>query len=153
MADWALIQDRWRAENTSKVFAKSLGCSIETSWKIVDCLKRRSHLELGNVNFKASYSCLLLSNTCCDFYNTVLLSLQPEIGLLPWGPVLDVNFTVPMDDWYQGWSHSDWYFANDTVETSINSRRFNKNLAYMSGITTQEAAYFLSEFDRLYVEF
>lgn len=55
MADWALIQDRWRAENTSKVFAKSLGCNIETSWKVVDCLKRgRSHLELGNVNFKVS---------------------------------------------------------------------------------------------------
>ena len=150
MADWALIQDRWRAENTSKVFAKSLGCNIETSWKIVDCLKRgRSHLELGNVNFKVCFcrliSCEKIRSTC---FRNFLFSSQPDIGLLPWGPVLDVNFTVPTDDSYQGWSHSDWYFANETVEASINSRRFNRNLVYMSGVTTQEAAYFLCESDR-----
>ncbi|KAK7602540.1 hypothetical protein V9T40_008129 [Parthenolecanium corni] len=119
LADWALIQDQWRAENTSKVFAKSLGCSLESSWKIVDCLKRRSYLELGNVDFK------------------------PDIGLLAWGPVVDANFSMPGDDWYQGWSQSDWYFVNNTVESAINAKSFNKNLKYMSGVTTQEAAYFL----------
>lgn len=66
--------------------------------------------------------------------------------MLPWGPVLDLNISVPVDDSYQGWSRYDWYFANDTVEASINSRRFNKKLAYMSGITTHEAAYFLCKF-------
>lgn len=55
VADWALIQDPWRAQNTSKVFAKHLGCSIESSWKLVDCLKKgRSFLELGNVDFKVN---------------------------------------------------------------------------------------------------
>lgn len=65
---------------------------------------------------------------------------------MPWGPVLDVNFTMPVDDWYQGWLQADWYFANDTVESAISHRRFNKNLAYMSGVNTQEAAYFLCKF-------
>ncbi len=53
---------------------------------------------------------------------------------------------MPADDWYQGWFQSDWFFANDTVESFIKSRSFNKNLAYMSGVTTQEAAYMLCKY-------
>lgn len=65
---------------------------------------------------------------------------------MPWGPVIDLNISMPLNDWYQGWSQADWYFTNDTVESFINNRKFNKNLAYMSGVTTQEAAYFLCKF-------
>lgn len=56
LADWALIQDPWRAQNTSRVFAQHLGCSTESSWKLVDCLKRgRSAYELGTADFKVCY--------------------------------------------------------------------------------------------------
>lgn len=53
---------------------------------------------------------------------------------------------MPTDIPYEGWYHTDWYFTNDTVESLIARRQFNKNLAYMSGITTQEAAYVLCEY-------
>ncbi|XP_065226291.1 fatty acyl-CoA hydrolase precursor, medium chain isoform X2 [Planococcus citri] len=118
-ADWALVQDKWRAMNTSKVFAKHLGCTIESSWKMFHCLKGRGFLELGDVNFK------------------------PDIGLVTWGPVIDANITMPVNEWYQGWNQRDWYFLNDTVESLIARGQINRNLAYMSGVTTQEAGYMI----------
>uniref|UniRef100_A0A8D8YR27 Neuroligin-2 n=1 Tax=Cacopsylla melanoneura TaxID=428564 RepID=A0A8D8YR27_9HEMI len=120
-ADWALIQDKWRVQNTSRLFAQHLGCSSESSWKIVDCLKRgRSSIELGNANFK------------------------PQVGMFAWGPVLDINFTVPADHWYDGWYQKDWYFTNHTTEQYIKEGRFSKKLSYMTGVTTQEAAYIVA---------
>ncbi|VVC28961.1 Carboxylesterase type B, conserved site,Carboxylesterase, type B,Alpha/Beta hydrolase fold [Cinara cedri] len=119
LADWALIKDRWRALNTTKVYAAHIGCSTDSTWKIVDCLKRgRSFLELG-----------------ADF--------KPQIGFNAWGPIIDNEFLVPKSDWYDGWQQSDWHFINDSVESAIQSGRFNKDLRYLSGVTTQEAAYIL----------
>ncbi|KAL5236265.1 hypothetical protein ACI65C_003675 [Semiaphis heraclei] len=119
VADWALIKDKWRALNTTKVFAAHIGCSTESTWKIVDCLKRgRSFLELGS-----------------DF--------KPQIGFNAWGPIIDNEFLVPKSDWYDGWQQSDWHFINESVKTAIQSGHFNKDLRYLSGVTTQEAAYIL----------
>ncbi|XP_076633079.1 carboxyl ester lipase-like protein Gli isoform X3 [Colletes latitarsis] len=120
LADWAVIIDKYRAQNTSRVYAEMLGCSIESSWKLVQCLKDgRSFLELGNSE------------------------LKPQIGMFPWAPVLDVNFTVPSDNWYEDWRVSDWRFFAETPEESIKNYRFKQNLAYMAGVTTQEAAYII----------
>jgi len=56
MADWAIIEDVYRAQNTSRVFARLLGCSIESSWKIVSCLKQgRNFYELGNADFQVRF--------------------------------------------------------------------------------------------------
>nr|CAD7571567.1 unnamed protein product [Timema californicum] len=53
LSDWALIVDRYRAQNTSRVYGQILGCSIESSWKLVNCLKQgRSFFELGNAEFQ-----------------------------------------------------------------------------------------------------
>ncbi|CAG9582959.1 unnamed protein product [Danaus chrysippus] len=53
LADWALIQDKFRVQNTSLVFGRLLGCPIDSSWKLVNCLKRgRSFYELGNAEFQ-----------------------------------------------------------------------------------------------------
>lgn len=46
---------------------------------------------------------------------------------------------MPSDEWYQGWYQNDWYFLNETVESLLSRRQINRNLAYMSGVTTQEA--------------
>jgi hypothetical protein len=60
LADWALIEDVYRAQNTSRVFARLLGCSIESSWKIVSCLKQgRNFYELGNADFQVTLLILL----------------------------------------------------------------------------------------------
>lgn len=55
LADWAIIVDKYRAQNTSRVYAQHIGCSIETSWKLVNCLKQgRSHIDLANSEFMVS---------------------------------------------------------------------------------------------------
>lgn len=121
LADWAVIIDKYRAQNTSRVYAEMLGCSIESSWKLVQCLKDgRSFLELGNSE------------------------LKPHVGMFPWAPVLDINFTVPRDNWYEDWRASDWRFFAETPEESIKAHKYRGDLVYMAGVTTQEAAFIIS---------
>ena len=65
--DWAAINDKFRAMNTSMVYGERIGCTIESSWKLVDCVRKgRSFGELANIEFK------------------------PEIGTWPWSPVVQV---------------------------------------------------------------
>ncbi|GBP77712.1 Neuroligin-4, Y-linked [Eumeta japonica] len=111
LADWALIEDKYRVQNTSLVYGRLLGCPIDSSWKLVNCLRQgRSFYELGNAEFQ-----VLLEN----------------------------NFTFPGDEWYEGWRESDWHFLDTTPEELIKRGQFNRGLSYMTGVTTQEAAYFL----------
>lgn len=122
-ADWALILDKYRAQNTSRVYGQLLGCSIESSWKLVNCLKQgRSFYELGNAEF------------------------NPQVGFIPWGPVLENNFTFPGDNWYEGWREKDWHFLQEKPESLIKRRKFNRGLHYMTGVTMQEAAYVICKF-------
>ncbi|XP_037958142.1 cholinesterase [Teleopsis dalmanni] len=126
LADWALIQDKYRAQNTSRVLGQLLGCSIESSWKLINCLRTgRSFYELGNAEF------------------------PPQVGTFPWGPVLDYNFTVPGDDWYEGWREKDWHFLSEMPLSLIRQGKFNRGLQYMTGVTTQEAAFFISQNETL----
>lgn len=120
VADWAMIHDRYRAQNTSRVFGKQIGCSIDSSWKLVNCLKNsRSAFEIGNAEF------------------------PPEVGLFPWAPVMEMNITMPH---YEGWYEKDWHFISESVETLIRKKSFNAGLRYMSSVTLQEAATFISKF-------
>lgn len=118
-ADWALIVDKYRAQNTSRVYGQVLGCSIESSWKLVNCLRQgRSFYELGNAEF------------------------SPHIGTFAWGPVLENATTqFPGDNWYEGWREQDWHFLKETPQQLIKKRMFNRGLHYMTGVTMQEAAY------------
>lgn len=122
-ADWALIRDKWRAQNTTRVFAQLLGCSIESSYKIVLCLKDRSFYELGNAEF------------------------IPQVGNFPWAPILENNFTFPGDGWYEGWREHDWHYLSETPEELIKKRKFNRGLHYMTGVTMQEAAYVICKIE------
>ncbi|RZC37209.1 neuroligin-4, Y-linked, partial [Asbolus verrucosus] len=118
LADWTLILDKYRAQNTSRVFGKLIGCSIESSWKLMNCLKQgRSFYEIGNSEF------------------------PPEVGLFPWAPVIEMNVSMPF---YEGWYEKDWHFLKETPEELIKKRQFNRGLKYMSGITLQEAATFIT---------
>ncbi|XP_056646236.1 neuroligin-like protein glit-1 isoform X1 [Diorhabda sublineata] len=118
VADWAMIFDKYRAQNTSRVFGRQIGCSIESSWKLVNCLKNsRSAYEIGNAEF------------------------PPEVGLFPWAPVIEMNVSMPF---YEGWYEKDWHFITESVETLIKKRAFNQGLRYMSSVTLQEAAGFIT---------
>lgn len=117
MADWALVTDRNRAQNTSRVFGQLVGCSIESSWKLVNCLKQgRSFYELGNAEF------------------------PPHIGLFPWAPVIEMNVSMP---YYEGWQEKDWHFIDRTPEQLVRERKYNNGLKYMTGVTMQEASFFI----------
>lgn len=123
LADWAMVVDKYRAQNTSRVFGEHIGCSIESAWKLVNCLRKsRSAYELGNVQLE---------------------SHVPRVGLFPWAPVLDGNFTVPLDSWYDGWREADWHFMWDTPEHLMRRRAFSPQLEVMMGVTTQEAAFMI----------
>ncbi|XP_037047980.1 cholinesterase isoform X2 [Bradysia coprophila] len=126
-ADWALIVDKYRAQNTSRVYGQVLGCSIESSWKLVNCLRQgRSFYELGNAEF------------------------NPHVGTFPWGPVLEnATTTFPGDNWYEGWREQDWHFLKETPQQLIKKRMFNRGLQYMTGVTMQEAAYVIYQNESL----
>ncbi|XP_011300993.1 neuroligin-2 isoform X1 [Fopius arisanus] len=126
LADWALIVDKYRAQNTSRVYAEKMGCSIESSYTIVQCLTwGRSSYDLGNSN------------------------LQPQVGMLPWAPVLDQNFTVLRDNYDDNYRASDWHFFTETPEESIKQKKYRKDIAYMAGVTMQEASNILFNNDTL----
>ena len=55
LADWAAIYDIWRVQNTSRIFGEKIGCNIDTSYKLLNCLKGRSDVEIGNVEFKVCF--------------------------------------------------------------------------------------------------
>jgi neuroligin len=57
--------------------------------------------------------------------------------------VIDVNFTVPGDDWYDGWREKDWHMFSEMPETLIKRGEYNRGLSYLSGVTHDEAAYFV----------
>ncbi|XP_063824783.1 cholinesterase [Ostrinia nubilalis] len=126
LADWAMIEDKFRVQNTSLVFGRLLGCPIDSSWKLVNCLRQgRSFYELGNAEF------------------------QPQVGFIPWGPVFERNFTFPGDEWYEGWRQRDWRLLDTMPEQLLRLRQYNPALQYMTGVTTQEAAYFIYNNDSL----
>ncbi|KAK7871831.1 hypothetical protein R5R35_006430 [Gryllus longicercus] len=123
LADWALIEDKYRAQNTSRVFGRAIGCDIDSAWKLVSCVRKaRSFVELGDAEMDAHV---------------------PRVGLFPWAPVLDANFSVPLDSWYEGWREEDWRLLNDMPERLLRRRAFNPQLEYMSGVTMQEAAFMI----------
>ena len=92
LADWAAFNDKFRAMNTSLVFGERVGCTIDNSWKLVDCVRRgRSFAELTNIEFK------------------------PEIGTWPWAPVVQKNISVPKDEWYEEWTSDDFMALPELV--------------------------------------
>ena len=78
--------------------------------------------------------------------NLYILLLQPQVGFIPWGPVLENNFTFPGDEWYDGWRERDWHFLSVPPEELIVRGQMNPSLRYMTGVTTQEAAYVLCKY-------
>lgn len=85
MADWAVFNDKFRAMNVSRVYGERVGCTIDSSWELVDCIKKgRQFHELTNLEFK------------------------PEIGTWPWAPVVQKNISVPEDGWNVEWKSVDF---------------------------------------------
>ena len=85
LADWAVFNDKFRAMNVSRVYGERIGCTIDSSWELVDCIKKgREFHELTNLEFK------------------------PEIGTWPWAPIVQKNISVPEDGWNVEWRSEDF---------------------------------------------
>lgn len=140
LADWAAINDKFRAMNTSMVYGERIGCTIDNSWKLVDCIRRgRSFAELTNVEFK------------------------PEIGTWPWAPVVQVtrtpsiqrtqklsillqkNISVPEDEWYEEWTSDDFMALPELVQVAYENQEYNPRLQYLTGVARDDAAYMIHE--------
>ncbi|KAF0313426.1 Neuroligin-3 [Amphibalanus amphitrite] len=122
LADWAAIYDIWRVQNTSRIFGEKIGCNIDTSYKLMNCLnKARNAIEIGNVEFK------------------------PDVGTFPWAPYIETNTTFPGNDWYEEWQQDDWRVLPDFPERLFRRRQFNQKLRLLTGVNRDEAAFFVYE--------
>jgi len=117
LSDSAAISDLFRMQNTSRVYADRVGCIVDKSYRLLECLRSRSYEELGNVRF------------------------TPGVGTWPWAPVVDREIRKPPSNWYEGWEEKDWSFLPDVPEELIRMRHFNPALRYLAGVTADEAAY------------
>ena len=120
LADWAVYNDKFRAMNTSLVYGERIGCTIDSSWKLVDCVKRgRSFHELTNIEFK------------------------PEIGTWPWAPVVQKNISVPEDSWQTEWNSDDFMAIPELVSVLYENQQYSNKLQYLTGVAKDDAAYLL----------
>ncbi|XP_065568432.1 neuroligin-4, Y-linked-like [Artemia franciscana] len=121
LADYALIIDRVRVQNTTKIFAEKMGCDPYDSYaRIITCLKSRSFEELGNVR------------------------ITPDVGMWAWAPIVDTEILrFPGDTWYHGWEEKDWKFLSETPEYLIKYNYLNPDLHYMVGMNRDAAAHLI----------
>ena len=123
LAEWAAIEDKFRAMNTSLVFGERVGCAIDQSWRLVDCLRRgRSSEELTNIEFK------------------------PEIGTWPWAPVVQKNISVPNDEWFEEWTSADFMALPELVSVAYENQMYHPKLQYMTGVARDDASYLICKF-------
>jgi neuroligin len=78
-----------------------------------------------------------------SFYELGDAEFPPHVGIMPWGPVLDNSLSMP---YYEGWNEKDWIFLKSTPEELVKRGEFNRELKYMAGVTTQEAAHFICKY-------
>ena len=60
LAEWAVLDDVYRVQNTSRVYGLEVGCTVENSYKLLQCLNRRSYEELSTAPITVSglYCCM-----------------------------------------------------------------------------------------------
>ncbi|XP_068200877.1 cholinesterase isoform X1 [Palaemon carinicauda] len=125
LADWAAIDDVYRVQNTSRVYGLEVGCTVESSYKLLQCLNRRSYEELASAPIK------------------------PDIGTFAWGPAVDKNFTVPGNDWYEDWLQQDWHILPDLPLKLYERNHHHPHLRYLTGVNRDGAAKMVYDDSRL----
>ncbi|KAK8773220.1 hypothetical protein V5799_012245 [Amblyomma americanum] len=112
VAEWALDQDPVRMRNMSWLYGEKVGCFGDSTWRLMDCLRSKG-------------------NSSTEF---TLATVEPTVGRLPWGPVLDRHTRresiVPI-------SPEDYFRDLAPEEAHL----FRSRVAYMTGVTRDEASY------------
>lgn len=125
LAEWAVLDDVYRVQNTSRVYGLEVGCTVESSYKLLQCLNRRSYEELSTA------------------------PITPDVGTFAWGPVVDTNFTVPGDEWYEEWEEKDWRIVPEMPINFYQRNHHHRNLRYMTGVNRDAGANFVFNDNRL----
>ncbi|XP_071543797.1 cholinesterase isoform X2 [Panulirus ornatus] len=125
LADWAALNDVYRVQNTSRVYGLQVGCTVESSYKLLQCLNRRSYEELASA------------------------PIIPDVGTFAWGPTVDANFTVPGDDWYEDWHEKDWHILPELPVKLYQMNHHHPKLRYLTGVNRDAAANMIFEDNRL----
>lgn len=60
LAEWAVLDDVYRVQNTSRVYGLEVGCTVENSYKLLQCLNRRSYEELSTAPITVNGCCCRL---------------------------------------------------------------------------------------------
>ncbi|MPC38092.1 hypothetical protein E2C01_031594 [Portunus trituberculatus] len=74
---------------------------------------------------------------------------QPDVGTFAWAPVVDTNFTVPGDEWYEEWEEKDWRIIPEMPLNFYQRNHHHRNLRYMAGVNRDAAANFVFNDNRL----
>ncbi|XP_050040441.1 cholinesterase isoform X1 [Dermacentor andersoni] len=116
VAEWALDQDPIRMRNMSWLYSEKVGCYGDSTWRLLDCLRSKG-------------------NSSSEF---TLATVEPTVGRLPWGPVLDrhtrsdsIVSVFPED-----------YLRDLAPEEA---HLFSSQVAYMTGVTRDEASYIVKQ--------
>ncbi|KAG0715389.1 Neuroligin-4, Y-linked [Chionoecetes opilio] len=125
LADWAVLDDVYRVQNTSRVYGQEVGCTVENSYKLLQCLNRRSYEELSTA------------------------PITPDVGTFAWSPVVDTNFTVPGDEWYEEWEEKDWRIIPEMPINLYLRNSHHRDLRYLAGVNRDAAANFVFNDNRL----
>lgn len=125
LAEWAALDDVYRVQNTSRVYGQEVGCTVESSYKLLQCLNRRSYEELSTA------------------------PIIPDLGTFAWAPAVDTNFTVPGDDWYEEWEEADWHILPEMPLALYQRNHHHPQLRALTGVNRDAAANFVFEDNRL----
>ncbi|OQR79460.1 neuroligin-4 [Tropilaelaps mercedesae] len=118
-ADWASIDDAIFVRNISRLYGEQIGCWATDSWKLVECLKRKS-------------------NNSVEF---TLTTVNPKRGWLPWGPVLDRNTRYKSP----GMPHTPLAY----LEHKIPLRGRVEKISYMTGVSRNDASFIAKDDEEL----
>lgn len=77
--------------------------------------------------------------------------LQPDVGTFAWGPAIDVNFTVPGDDWYEDWQEKEWHILPDLPIVLYQKNHHHPLLRYLTGVNRDAAATMVCEYPQLHI--
>lgn len=67
-------------QNTSRVYGERLGCVVDKSHKLIECLRSRSFEELGNVRLNVNENEIIATSFRDSTYRFVFISLMSVLG-------------------------------------------------------------------------
>ena len=95
-------------------------------------------LGLGRQLFRYFYSKL---NRCRGSGTITLIALWYKIFSII--IVLQVNISVPDDEWFEEWTSDDFVALPERVDVAYENEHYNPKLQYLTGVARDDASYMI----------